>query len=97
MLQGLPVGTPTKEFARVGLPIAGDVLMGAMGPSGKGLSVGGKAVNLAIRALMSGAGAGAGSVAGQQISEGKIDPAEVAREATIGLAGEPALSGLGGF
>ena len=77
--EDLPVGTPTKEFARVGLPIAGDVFLTAITPEAKIAkfpSWASKLFSTGRRATMSGAGSGAGSVIGQQISEGEIDPAE---------------------
>lgn len=83
----------TGKAARTVLPIAGDVALTAFAPQVKALSMGGRAVNLGLRAAAAAAGAGGGAKIADILSGDGRDTAMPA--AALGAAGELAFAGGG--
>jgi hypothetical protein len=97
LIERLSAATP-KEVLGTTLPIAGDIVGSIVAPQLKGPQLltkvpkTAKAINLAFRSLGAGTGAFTGSVAGQQIEKGEVDPKEALREGLLGAGGEAGLS-----
>ena len=97
LLEKMQAATPREVIGKT-LPIAGDIIGSLIAPELKGPQLlskipgGVKALNLAFRSLSAGSGAFSGSVAGQRIEKGEVDPKEALREGLFGATGEAGLS-----
>lgn len=100
-ITGKPIPTGAEKIKQTGEvwktagPIAGDIAMTMLAPQFRAGGMGIKAINLLMRSLASGAGSFGGSVAGQKMSGDDIDYSEAKKQGALGLAGEPALTGMG--